>query len=159
MPQCGGRRYGARTLLLAGLALACGVAGAAGSLMAIDLGSEYLKVCLVKPGRTPISVVVNEMSRRKSPALVGLLPDGERVLGEEAYSLAIRYPGSIFGGIRDLLGRSAGSAASTRAVALHGLRGTLEDHPSRRTAAVRVNETDAFLVEELVVRSIAAFRS
>lgn len=37
-------------------------ATANGALMSIDLGSEYLKVCLVKPGRTPISIAVNEMS-------------------------------------------------------------------------------------------------
>jgi hypoxia up-regulated 1 len=53
------------------------------SLMAIDLGSEYLKVCLIKPGRTPIAIVVNEMSRRKSPALVGFVK-GERLVSEEA---------------------------------------------------------------------------
>lgn len=55
------------------------------------------QVCLVKPGRTPISIVVNEMSKRKTPALVGLVQEGgsegvSRVLGEEAFSLAIRYP-------------------------------------------------------------------
>ena len=79
---------------------------AASSLMAIELGSEYLKVCLIKPGRTPIAIVGNEMSRRKSPALVGVV-NGDRVLGEEAFSLGIRYPDLIFSRTRDLLGRRA----------------------------------------------------
>ena len=32
-----------------------------GAIMAVDLGSEWLKVSVVKPGRSPFSIVVNEM--------------------------------------------------------------------------------------------------
>jgi hypoxia up-regulated 1 len=123
---------------------------AQGSLMAIDLGSEYLKVCLVKPGRTPISIVVNEMSRRKSPALVGIV-DEERVLGEEAFSLGIRYPNVIFSQLRNLLGRSAGDAEVQRLVQQNLLPYKVVDHPQRGTAALQINETASFMVEELVV--------
>lgn len=31
------------------------------AIMAVDLGSEFLKVSVVKPGRSPFSIVVNEM--------------------------------------------------------------------------------------------------
>jgi hypoxia up-regulated 1 len=123
-----------------------------GSLMAIDLGSEYLKVCLVKPGRTPISIVVNEMSRRKSPALVGIVEE-ERVLGEEASSLGIRYPNLIFSQLRNLLGRSAADAEVQRLVQQNLLPYTVVDHPQRGTAALQINETASFMVEELVVSS------
>lgn len=125
-----------------------------GSLMAIDLGSEYLKVCLVKPGRTPISIVVNEMSRRKSPAVVGLI-DEERVLGEEAYSLGIRYPNSIFSQLRDLLGRSAEDAEVKRVLEENLLPYVVVDHPARGTAALPYNKTTTYLIEELVVSWIA----
>lgn len=128
---------------------------AQGSLMAIDLGSEYLKVCLVKPGRTPISIVVNEMSRRKSPALVGIVEE-ERVLGEEASSLGIRYPNLIFSQLRNLLGRSAGDAEVQRLVQQNLLPYTVVDHPERGTAALQVNETTSYLVEELVVSGTKA---
>lgn len=40
----------------------------AAPLMAVDLGSEFIKVSVVKPGRTPISVVINEMSKRRTSA-------------------------------------------------------------------------------------------
>eukprot|EP00882_Tetradesmus_deserticola_P018739 GHRQ01020125.1.p1 GENE.GHRQ01020125.1~~GHRQ01020125.1.p1 ORF type:complete len:482 (+),score=182.99 GHRQ01020125.1:103-1446(+) len=130
--------------------LACQLMLAAqGSLMAVDLGSEYLKVCLVKPGRTPISIVVNEMSRRKSPALVGIV-DEERVLGEEAFSLGIRYPNVIFSQLRNLLGRSAGDAEVQRLLQQNLLPYTVVDHPQRGTAALQINETTSLLVEELV---------
>jgi len=120
------------------------------ALMAIDLGSEYIKVCLVKPGRTPISIVVNEMSRRKSPALIGLVDD-ERVLGEEAFSLAIRYPNSIFSQLRDLLGRSADDPEVKRLLQENLLPYKVVDNPVRGTCALQVNETTSILVEELVV--------
>jgi hypothetical protein len=128
---------------------------AQGSLMAIDLGSEYLKVCLVKPGRTPISIVVNEMSRRKSPALVGIVEE-ERVLGEEAFSLGIRCPNVIFSQLRNLLGRSAGDAEVQRLVQQNLLPYTVVDHPQRGTAALQINETTLYLVEELVVSGTKA---
>lgn len=131
------------------LALAVGAATAVhGSLMAIDLGSEYLKVCLVKPGRTPISVVVNEMSKRKSPALVGLVGE-DRVIGEEAFSLAIRYPNNVYSQLRNLLGHSAEDAEVQRLLQDSMLSYKVVDHPLRGTCAIQVNETTAYLAEEL----------
>ena len=38
-----------------------------GAIMAVDLGSEWLKVSVVKPGRSPFSIVVNEMCAHPSP--------------------------------------------------------------------------------------------
>lgn len=136
--------------LLATLVVCQLLFAAHGSLMAVDLGSEYLKVCLVKPGRTPISIVVNEMSRRKSPALVGLVEEG-RVLGEEAYSLNIRYPNSIFSQLRNLLGRSANDAEVKRVLEDNLLPYIVNDHPARGTAALPYNDTTTYLIEELVV--------
>ena len=49
----------------------------------------------MKPGRTPISVVVNEMSKRKTSAQVAFV-DNERLLGEEAVALSVRYPDRVY---------------------------------------------------------------
>lgn len=137
-------------LSLLATVLVCQLLAAQASLLAIDLGSEYLKVCLVKPGRTPISIVVNEMSRRKSPALVGII-DGERVLGEEASSLGIRYPDLIFTQLRNLLGRSAQDAEVQRLLKENLLPYKVVDHPERGTCALQINQTTTYMVEELVV--------
>jgi hypoxia up-regulated 1 len=118
--------------------------------MAIDLGSEYLKVCLIKPGRTPIAIVVNEMSRRKSPALVGMAGE-DRLLGEEAFSFAIRYPTTVFSRTRDLLGRSAADPYVQNMLAANLLPYELVDHPERKTAMAKINGSTAYLAEELVV--------
>jgi hypoxia up-regulated 1 len=142
------RRSGA--LLLLAL---CAWAGAArASLMAIDLGSEYLRAVLIKPtGRgSPLQIVVNEMSRRKSPALVGVAGE-DRLLGEEAFSFAIRYPNTVFARTRDLLGRSAKDAFVQNMLASNLLPYELVDHAERGTVMAKVNETAAYLAEELVV--------
>lgn len=55
-----GRGVRASILLLAICAL-LGAARIEAAYMAVDLGSEFLKVSVVKPGRSPFSIVVNEM--------------------------------------------------------------------------------------------------
>jgi hypothetical protein len=148
-------RSGALLLLL----LAAGAGLAHGSLMAIDLGSEYLRAVLIKPsGRgSPLQIVVNEMSRRKSPALVGVAGE-DRLLGEEAFSFAIRYPTTVFSRTRDMLGRSARDPIVQNMLSTNLLPYELLDHPERGTVMAKVNSTAAYLAEELVVRGGAAGR-
>ncbi|KAK2080952.1 hypothetical protein QBZ16_000806 [Prototheca wickerhamii] len=84
----------------------CVSTAAAASLMAVDLGTEFMKVALVQSGRTPISIVINEISKRKTTAMVGFV-GADRVVGEEAAGLASRSPDSFVTGVADLLGRDA----------------------------------------------------
>lgn len=135
--------------LLAVLVAAIAVSHASAALLAVDLGSDFIKVCLVKPGRTPISVVVNEMSKRKSPALVGFIA-GARVLGEEAATFAIRYPETIFQRARDLLGKDANDPTIARMLKEHALPYEIvEGHNG--AAAVKVDANTTISAEELVV--------
>lgn len=48
-------------MILLLFACAALVSTAQAAVLAVDLGSEFLKVSIVKPGRTPISIVLNEM--------------------------------------------------------------------------------------------------
>jgi hypothetical protein len=50
--------------------------------MSVDLGSEFIKIGLVKPG-VPMEVVLNKESRRKTPNIVALR-NGERFFGDVA---------------------------------------------------------------------------
>lgn len=118
--------------------------------MPIDLGSEYLKVSLIKPGRTPISIVVNEMSKRKSPALVSFV-NGERLLGEEAFSFAVRYPESTVSRAHELLGKPADDPTIGRMLKDYSLPYKVVPHPARNVAAVEVKEGVILSAEELVV--------
>ena len=64
-------------------------------LPCLTSAGESIRVSVVKPGRTPISVVVNEMSKRKTSAQVAFV-DNERLLGEEAAALSVRYPDRVY---------------------------------------------------------------
>lgn len=140
-------RWYSSLLALIALVLA---ASATASMIAVDLGSEYLKVSLIKPGRTPIAVVTNEMSKRKTPALVSL-PNGERLLGEEAFSFAVRYPDVTFSRARDMLGRTADHPVLVKLLSDLGLPFKLVNHPNRSIAAVELKGGDIYSADELVV--------
>ncbi|KAL0904492.1 hypothetical protein M5K25_026614 [Dendrobium thyrsiflorum] len=76
------------------------------AVASIDLGSEWMKVAVVnlKPGQSPISIVINEMSKRKSPALVAFNA-GNRLVGEEAAGITARYPSKVYSQVRDMIGK------------------------------------------------------
>lgn len=77
------------------------------AVASVDLGSEWMKVAVVnlKPGQSPISIAINEMSKRKSPALVAF-HSGTRLLGEEAAGISARYPNKVYSQLRDIIGKS-----------------------------------------------------
>ncbi|XP_065877455.1 heat shock 70 kDa protein 17 [Euphorbia lathyris] len=77
------------------------------AVASVDLGSEWVKVAVVnlKPGQAPISVAINEMSKRKTPALVAFHA-GTRLLGEEAAGITARYPEKVYSQLRDMIGKS-----------------------------------------------------
>jgi hypoxia up-regulated 1 len=76
------------------------------SLMAVDLGGNFLKVSVVQPGRKPISIAENEMSKRQTPVMVGFV-DGQRIMGEDAVTVSGRHPDKFIEHLRDLIGRRA----------------------------------------------------
>ncbi|XP_010440120.1 PREDICTED: heat shock 70 kDa protein 17 [Camelina sativa] len=76
------------------------------AVSSVDLGSEWVKVAVVnlKRGQSPISVAINEMSKRKSPGLVAF-QSGDRLLGEEAAGITARYPNKVYSQLRDMVGK------------------------------------------------------
>ncbi|KAL6911360.1 hypothetical protein ACP4OV_000165 [Aristida adscensionis] len=138
-------------LLLAALvaaAVAVAVPPASAAVASIDLGSEWLKVAAVHlaPGRVPISVAINEMSKRKSPALAALA-DGNRLAGEEAAGIAARHPSKVFARARDLLAKPLPYAQSL-ARSLFLPYDLVPD--ARGAAAVRADDGQVYSAEEIV---------
>ncbi|GMH32381.1 hypothetical protein BSKO_00215 [Bryopsis sp. KO-2023] len=122
------------------------------ALFAVDLGSEYLKVSLIKPGRVPISVVVNEMSKRKSRAAVAVV-DGDRYLADEAFGLRTRRPESVYFRLRDFLGKSGDDEAVKKALSMgHDQVWPVKmvEDTDRGTVRFALNGTDTISAEELV---------
>lgn len=123
---------------------------ALGSVCSIDLGSESMKVAVVhlKPGQSPISIAINEMSKRKSPALVAF-NGGDRLVAEEAAGISARYPDKVIVQARDMVGKSYDQVKAL-ADSLYLPYDIVED--SRGAAGIRVDNggRTVYSVEELV---------
>ena len=78
------------------------------AVLGIDYGAEFLKISIVAPGRTPITLVINEISKRKTTIAVSFI-NQDRWLGEEAMNYQARYPEKVTTRLRELLGKSARS--------------------------------------------------
>uniref|UniRef100_A0A8C5S7P8 Hypoxia up-regulated protein 1 n=1 Tax=Laticauda laticaudata TaxID=8630 RepID=A0A8C5S7P8_LATLA len=78
-------------------------AGDSLAVMSVDVGSESLKVALVKPG-VPMEIVLNKESRRKTPVAVAL-KEAERLFGDSAAGMALKTPKVAFRYFQDLLGK------------------------------------------------------
>ncbi|CAN2387882.1 regulation of endoplasmic reticulum stress-induced neuron intrinsic apoptotic signaling pathway [Pristimantis euphronides] len=75
------------------------------AVMSVDLGSEWMKIAIVKPG-VPMEIVLNKESRRKTPCAV-TLKDNERLFGDSAAGMAAKNPKVTFRYFQDLLGKRA----------------------------------------------------
>ena len=122
---------------------------AAGPLMAVDLGSDFIKVAVVPPGKLP-EIVTNEMTKRRTSAQVAFV-DGKRLLGEEAAALSIRYPSKVFSRLRDLLGKSAQDPSIKALQNNHLLPFSVEANPQRGTVTVSIDDGTEISSEQLVV--------
>ncbi|XP_078492250.1 hypoxia up-regulated protein 1-like [Ciona intestinalis] len=73
-------------------------------VMSIDLGSEWVKVAIVKPG-VPMEIVLNKESKRKTEVAV-YLRNGEREFGSAAVGKGVRFPKNTYLYLQELLGKS-----------------------------------------------------
>lgn len=172
MAPPGRRRLTTLTVFLALLFLFTTTASAASAVLGIDLGTEYLKAVLVKPG-IPLEIVLTKDSKRKETAALAFKPlkstssdpDAfpERVYGGDAIALAARFPGDVYSNLKPLLGISAkDSEVVNQFKSRHPGQRVIQDK-SRGTVAFRSGsfgeEVDAFLVEELLAMELQNIRS
>ena len=88
-------------------------ASAVSAVLGIDLGTEYIKAALVKPG-IPLEIVLTKDSKRKEASAVTFKPSGkgpvalgqfpERLYGGDALALTGRFPGDVYPNLKPLLG-------------------------------------------------------
>ncbi|GAB2282145.1 hypothetical protein Dimus_016698 [Dionaea muscipula] len=118
------------------------------AVLSIDLGSEWVKVAVVnlKPGQPPISVAINEMSKRKSPSLVAF-QSGDRLIGEEAAGLIARYPDKVYAQMRDLIAKPYNHTKAK--LASQYLPYDIVEDP-RGVAAIKVDDGTVYSVEEML---------
>lgn len=144
-------------------------ASAVGSaVIGIDVGTEYLKAALVKPG-IPLEIVPTKDSKRKESAAVAFKPSREseaafpeRFYGGDALALGARYPDDLYANLKTLLGvpfnGGQDDAVSTYQRRYPAL--TLESAGDRGTVGLRSNrlgeaeKKDPFMVEELLAMQL-----
>ncbi|KAF2874128.1 heat shock protein 70-like protein-like protein [Massariosphaeria phaeospora] len=105
-------------ILLGLVFLFSSTASAASAVLGVDLGTEYIKAALVKPG-IPLEIVLTKDSKRKElsavafkPSKGGVLAAGsypERFYGSDAAALTARFPGDVYPNLKSLLGVSSDS--------------------------------------------------
>lgn len=73
------------------------------AVMSVDLGSQFMKIAIVKPG-VPMEIALNTESRRKTPVAVSLR-DNERLFSDGALTTSVKYPKSSYIYIQNVLGK------------------------------------------------------
>ncbi|XP_053671695.1 hypoxia up-regulated protein 1 [Anopheles nili] len=142
--------HGTGRLLLAALAVVATFAAVANgaAVMSVDLGSEWMKVGVVSPG-VPMEIALNKESKRKTPSTIAFR-NGERVFGEDAQTLGVRFPANSYGYLIDLLGKTIDNPMVDLYRKRFPYYDIVED-PVRRTVVFRTGE-EQFTIEELIAQ-------
>lgn len=168
MPPPGRRRPSAPIIFVFCFFLFAYTASAASAVLGIDLGTEYIKAALVKPG-IPLEIVLTKDSKRKESAAVGfkagktkanaessIFP--ERLYGGDALAVAARFPGDVYSNLKPLLGQiyQSNGLVTTFKQRYPGL--SLVENKERRTVGIKSPSFDqteeSFLVEELLAMEL-----
>uniref|UniRef100_A0A8C4DU79 Hypoxia up-regulated protein 1 n=1 Tax=Dicentrarchus labrax TaxID=13489 RepID=A0A8C4DU79_DICLA len=117
------------------------------AVMSVDLGSEWMKVAIVKPG-VPMEIVLNKESRRKTPTAV-CLKENERLFGDSALGVSVKNPKTVYRHLQSLLGKKHNNPQ----VALYQKRfpeHQLQEDPVRGTVYFKNSEEIQYTPEELL---------
>jgi len=141
---------------------------AASAILGIDIGQEFIKAALVKPG-IPLEIVLTKDTKRKEASAIGFKPANtpakegeftfpERLYGADAINLAGRFPHDVYPNLKQLLGK----LAVDDAVATYsGRQPALEILPSLEQDTVAFKSKSSpkngiFTVEELLAMQLKA---
>ncbi|KAK4135772.1 heat shock protein 70-like protein [Trichocladium antarcticum] len=144
---------------------------AVSAVLGIDLGTEYIKAALVKPG-IPLEIVLTKDSRRKELSAITFKPSPngptkgsypERAYGSDAMAIAPRFAGDSFPNLKALLGLPVDNAEVKEYASRHPAL-QLEAHKLRGTAAFKsaaafTPAEEAWMVEELLAMELRSIRS
>uniref|UniRef100_A0A7N6AVC8 Hypoxia up-regulated protein 1 n=1 Tax=Anabas testudineus TaxID=64144 RepID=A0A7N6AVC8_ANATE len=117
------------------------------AVMSVDLGSEWMKMAIVKPG-VPMEIVLNKESRRKTPAAV-CLKENERLFGDNALGVSVKNPKTVYRHLQSLLGKKHDNPQ----VALYQKRfpeHQLQEDSVRSTVYFKNSEEMQYTAEELL---------
>ncbi|TFK82826.1 actin-like ATPase domain-containing protein [Polyporus arcularius HHB13444] len=124
-----------------------------GSVLAIDYGADFIKASLMKPGQ-PFDVLLNRDSKRKMQSTVGW-KHNDRLFGQDAASIAGRFPLDSFSSLKFLQAAPYGSEAAS----FYASISTADMVQTERgTVALRRSDGTEWTVEELIAMQFAYVR-
>ncbi|KAL6363837.1 hypothetical protein LRP88_03262 [Fusarium phalaenopsidis] len=142
---------------------------AVAAVLGVDLGTEFIKAALVKPG-IPLEIVLTKDSRRKETSAVVFKPSRngpqkgqhpERAYGADAMALASRFPSDVYPNLKTILGLTTQDSIVQEYAARHPAL-QLEAHATRGTAAFKSKaftaEVEAWMVEELLAMELQSIQ-
>lgn len=140
---------GSTSLLVAAVVFAALLSPSHGAaVMSVDLGSEWMKIGVVSPG-VPMEIALNKESKRKTPTTIAFR-NGDRLIGEDAQTLGVRFPANNYAYLVDLLGKTIDNPM----VELYRKRFPYYDiveDPTRKTVVFK-NGDEQYTIEELVAQ-------
>ncbi|KAK8093753.1 heat shock protein 70-like protein [Apiospora hydei] len=158
-----------RSLLLCVAFLFSTNVSAIAAVLGVDLGTEYIKATLVKPG-IPLEIVLTKDSRRKETSAVAFKPfqnapkSGaypERAYGSDAMALSARFPSDVYPNLKTLLGLPADDAQVSEYLARHPAL-QVEKYKGRDTVSFKskvfTTEEDSWMVEELLAMELQSIQ-
>ncbi|KAH8175409.1 hsp70 protein [Sarocladium implicatum] len=142
---------------------------AASAVLGVDLGTEYIKAALVKPG-IPLEIVLTKDTRRKETSAVAFKPTRgtpqdsrfpERLYGADAMAIAPRFPADVYPNLKSVLGLDIDDSVVQEYAARHPAMQILP-HPSRNTASFKSKtfsaDEEAWMVEELLAMELQSIQ-
>ncbi|CAE1165306.1 HYOU1 [Acanthosepion pharaonis] len=116
------------------------------AVMSVDLGNQFMKIAIVKPG-VPMEIVLNLESKRKTASLVALR--NEREFSDMAQTTQVRFPLTAYWYLLDVIGKQFEDPA----VAKYQKRFpyyTLVRDENRGTVLFKINGETFYSPEELL---------
>ncbi|XP_041863802.1 hypoxia up-regulated protein 1 isoform X2 [Melanotaenia boesemani] len=117
------------------------------AVMSVDLGSEWMKIAIVKPG-VPMEIVLNKESRRKTPIAV-CLKENERLFGESALGVSVKNPKTVYRHLQSLLGKKHDNL-QVELYRKHFPEHQLQEDTMRGTVSFKSSEELQYTPEELL---------
>lgn len=127
----------------------------AAAVMSVDLGSEWMKVGVVSPG-VPMEIALNKESKRKTPTSIAFR-NGERLFGEDANNIGVRFPANNYAYLIDLLGKTIDNPMVDLFRKRFPHYDIVED-PVRKTVVFK-NGDDLYTIEELIAQLLQTAKS
>lgn len=103
-----------------------------------------------------MEIALNKESKRKTPAIIAYR-DGQRLFGEDAANVGLRFPGNSFQYLLDLLGKTVDNPIVKLFQTRFPYYNIVAD-PDRNTVVFKLDKDTEYSVEELIAQMLQKAR-